>query len=104
MGVPPNLIVDYLALTGDSVDNIPGAPGIGEKGAVDLLAQFGSLEAALDRHAEVKKRMYSESLKNNRERIEMSKRLATIECNVPIEFSLDQFCSSARYGRAAPHL
>ena len=91
MGVEPRLIVDYLALTGDSVDNIPGAPGIGEKGAVDLLEQFGSLEAALDRHAEVKRKMYSESLRNNRERIELSKRLATIECHVPIEFSLDQF-------------
>jgi len=91
MGVEPHLIVDYLALTGDTVDNIPGAPGIGEKGAVDILQQFGSLEPALERHAEVKKKTYSESLKNNRERIEMSKRLATIECNVPIEFSLDQF-------------
>ncbi len=91
MGVEPRQIVDYLALTGDSVDNIPGAPGIGEKGAVDLLQQFGSLENALDRYAEVKKKTYSESLKNNRERIEMSKRLATIECQVPIEFSLDRF-------------
>ena len=91
MGVEPKLISDYLALTGDTVDNIPGAPGIGEKGAVDLLNQFGSLDAALDRHAEVKRKMYSESLKNNRERIELSKRLATIECNVPIEFSLDDF-------------
>jgi DNA polymerase-1 len=51
MGVEPKLIADYLALTGDSVDNIPGAPGIGEKGAVDLLQQFASLEAALDRHS-----------------------------------------------------
>ena len=91
MGVEPKLIADYLALTGDSIDNIPGAPGIGEKGAVDLLQQFGSLEAALDRHAEVKRKMYSESLKNNRERIEMSKRLATIECDVPVEFSLEDF-------------
>ncbi len=95
MGVEPRLIVDYLALTGDTVDNIPGAPGIGEKGAVDLLQQFGSIEAALDRYAEVKKKTYSESLKNHRERIELSKRLATIECNVPIEFSLDQFAVQA---------
>ncbi len=91
MGVEPRLIADYLALTGDTVDNIPGAPGIGEKGARDILEQFGSLEAALDRPEEVKRKMYSESLKNNRERIEMSKQLATIECNVPIEFSLDDF-------------
>jgi DNA polymerase-1 len=91
MGVEPKLIADYLALTGDTVDNIPGAPGIGEKGAVDILQQFGSLEAALDRYAEVKRKMYSESLKNNRERIELSKRLATIECNMPIQFSFDDF-------------
>ena len=91
MGVEPRLIADYLALTGDSVDNIPGAPGIGEKGAADILQQLGSLEAALDRPGEVKRKMYSESLKNNRERIEMSKQLATIECNVPIEFSFDDF-------------
>jgi DNA polymerase-1 len=93
MGVEPKLIADYLALTGDSVDNIPGAPGIGEKGAVDLLQQFGSLDALLDRHAEVKRKVYSESLKNNRERIEMSKRLATIECNLPLDFSFEDFCT-----------
>src|ERR1700733_5772955 len=65
---------------------IPGAPGIGEKGARDLLAQFGSVPAALDRAAEVTKRMARESLQNNRERIEMSLRLATIHCDVPIPF------------------
>ncbi len=89
MGVEPSQVADLLALKGDAVDNIPGAPGIGEKGARDLLAQFGSVPAALDRAAEVTKRMARESLQNNRERIEMSLRLATIHCDVPIPFELD---------------
>jgi DNA polymerase-1 len=86
MGVEPRQVADLLALKGDAVDNIPGAPGIGEKGARDLIAQFGSVPAALDRAAEVTKRMSRESLQNNRERIEMSLRLATIHCDVPIPF------------------
>src|SRR5471030_1922426 len=89
MGVEPHQVADLLALKGDAVDNIPGAPGIGDKGARDLIAQFGSLQAALDRAAEVAKRTYRESLQNNRERILMSQRLATIHCDVPIPFDLD---------------
>jgi DNA polymerase-1 len=91
MGVEPRNIADFLGLVGDTVDNIPGAPGIGDKGAKDLITQFGSLEAALDRAQEVTRKMYRESLQNNRERILLSKRLATIECNIPIDFQLDQF-------------
>ena len=87
MGVKPSQVADLLALRGDSVDNIPGAPGIGEKGARDLIEKFGSVEAALDRAGEVERKMYRESLQNNRDRILMSKRLATIETAVPIEFS-----------------
>ena len=91
MGVEPGQVADLLALKGDAVDNIPGAPGIGDKGAKDLIAQFGSVEAALDRASEVTKRTYRESLENNRERIEMSKRLATVDCNVPFEFTLADY-------------
>jgi len=87
MGVKPSQVADLLALRGDSVDNIPGAPGIGEKGARDLIEKFGSVEAALYRAGEVERKMYRESLQNNRDRILMSKRLATIETAVPIEFS-----------------
>src|SRR5579863_2689166 len=86
MGVEPHQVADLLALKGDAVDNIPGAPGIGEKGAKDLIEQFGSVKTALDRADEVKKRMSRESLQNNRERILMSLELATIHCDVPIEF------------------
>jgi DNA polymerase-1 len=89
MGVKPTQVADLLALKGDTVDNIPGAPGIGDKGARDLIAQFGSVEAALDRASEVERKMYRESLENNRERILLSKRLATIDTSVPVEFALD---------------
>ena len=90
MGVEPHQVADLLALKGDAIDNIPGAPGIGDKGAIDLIAQFGSVRAALDRAAEVTRKMYRESLQNNRERILMSLSLATIECNVAIDFDLEQ--------------
>jgi DNA polymerase I len=89
MGVKPSQVADLLALKGDAIDNIPGAPGIGDKGAKDLIVQFGSVEAALDRAAQVERKMYRESLQNNRDRVLLSKRLATIETAVPIEFSME---------------
>jgi DNA polymerase-1 len=89
LGVPPERVVDVMALRGDSIDNIPGAPGIGDKGSVELIQQFGSVEAALDRADEVKKKTYRESLQNNRENILLSKELVTIHTGVPIEYSLD---------------
>src|SRR5437899_2974851 len=89
MGVQPGQVADLLALKGDSIDNIPGAPGIGDKGAKDIIDRFGSVEAALDRAAEVERKMYRESLQNHREQILLSKKLATIETAVPIEFSMD---------------
>src|SRR5207248_4102165 len=64
LGVPPERVVDVMALRGDSIDNIPGAPGIGEKGSVELIKRFGTVEAALDRAAEVERRTYRESLQN----------------------------------------
>src|ERR1700736_969770 len=89
MGVKPSQVADLLGLKGDSIDNIPGAPGIGDKGAKELIDKFGSIEAALDRAAEVDRKMYRESLQKNREQILLSKKLATIETAVPIEFSMD---------------
>ncbi|HYW41455.1 MAG TPA: DNA polymerase I [Bryobacteraceae bacterium] len=89
LGVRPEQVADLLALKGDAVDNIPGAPGIGDKGARDLIERFGSVEAALQRAAEVERKTYRESLQNNSEQIRMSKRLATISTDVPIDFSLD---------------
>ena len=89
LGVPPERVIDVMALRGDSIDNIPGAPGIGDKGSVELIQQFGTVEAALDRADEVKKKTYRESLQNNRENILLSKELVTIHTSVPIEYSLD---------------
>lgn len=88
-GVTPEQIPDLLALVGDTVDNIPGAPGIGDKGAVQLLEQFGSLQGLLDRASEVPRKAYRESLLNNRDQILFSRKLATIETAAPFEFHLD---------------
>jgi len=89
LGVPPQRVIDVMALRGDAIDNIPGAPGIGDKGSVELIQTFGSVEAALDRADEVKKKTYRESLQNNRDNILLSKELVTIHTSVPMEFSLD---------------
>jgi DNA polymerase I len=86
LGVPPEKVIDVMALRGDSIDNIPGAPGIGDKGSVELIQQFGSVEAALDRAEEIKRKTYRESLQNNREAVLLSKELVTIHCEVPLEF------------------
>lgn len=88
LGVPPERVVDVMALRGDTIDNIPGAPGIGDKGSVELIQRFGTVEAALDRAAEVERKTYRESLLNNREAVLLSKQLATIDCNVPIELDI----------------
>jgi DNA polymerase-1 len=89
LGVPPERVVDVMALRGDSIDNIPGAPGIGDKGSVELIKRFGTVEQALDRAAEVEKKTYRESLQNNRDNILLSKKLVTIDCNVPIELNVN---------------
>jgi DNA polymerase-1 len=89
MGVKPSQVADLLALKGDSIDNIPGAPGIGDKGARDLIAAFGSVEGAIEHAPEVSRKTYRESLLNNREQILLSKQLATIHTELPIELDLE---------------
>ncbi len=88
LGVPPSKVVDVMALRGDSVDNIPGAPGIGDKGSVDLIQRFGSVEQALEHAAEVEKKSYRESLQNNRDNILYSKQLVTIDTDVAVELDV----------------
>jgi DNA polymerase-1 len=88
LGVPPDKVVDVMALRGDTIDNIPGAPGIGDKGSVDLIKEFGSVEAVLDRASEVKRKSYRESLELNRDAVLLSKELVTIDCNVPVALDL----------------
>jgi len=86
LGVPPGKVVDVMALRGDSIDNIPGAPGIGDKGSVELIQRFGSVENALEHAAEVDRKTYRESLQNNRNAVLISKQLVTIDTNVAVDF------------------
>jgi DNA polymerase-1 len=95
LGVPPSRVIDVMALRGDSIDNIPGAPGIGDKGSVEIIRRFGSVEQALDHAAEVEKKTYRESLLNNRDAILFSKRMVTIDCNVPVELDLSAMKTGA---------
>ncbi len=103
MGVPPGKVPDVMALMGDSIDNIPGArdpnekpapgerrkAGIGEVGARQLIQDFGSAEAAIARAAEVKRAAYREALEKNAEYVRLSKQLATIPTNAPVNLDLD---------------
>jgi DNA polymerase-1 len=84
LGVPPHQVVDYLALVGDSSDNVPGVKGIGAKGAVELLTQFGSLEALLARTSEVKGKRAREALEQYADEARLSQRLVTIHTDVPV--------------------
>ncbi|MGB2592063.1 MAG: DNA polymerase I [Candidatus Acidiferrum sp.] len=88
LGVPPERVVDYMALLGDTIDNIPGAKGIGEKGAAELIQKYGSVEKALDHADEVPNKRYREALQQQREQVMMSKQLATIATDVPLPLDL----------------
>jgi DNA polymerase-1 len=88
LGVPPEKVVDVMALRGDAVDNIPGVPGIGDKGSVKLILQFGSVEAVLDRAAEVGGKT-GVSLQLNRDAALLSKELVTIDTHVPLTLDLN---------------
>jgi DNA polymerase-1 len=88
-GVPADKLVDLLGLMGDSIDNIPGAPGIGSKGAVQLIQQFGSIEAALENWESVKHKTYRESLRNNADMIRQSRELARIRLDLDMQLDLD---------------
>jgi 5'-3' exonuclease len=87
-GISPSQFPDFLALMGDSIDNIPGVPGVGEKTARDLLQHFGTLEALLDRSAEVTKPKVREALLRHAEQARLSKWLATIRTDLPIPWAL----------------
>ena len=89
-GVPPEKVIDVLALMGDSVDNVPGVPGIGEKGAKSLVKEYGSLEALLERASEIKRKAYREGLTEHREKALLSKELVTIHTDLDIDFEPDR--------------
>ncbi|MBA2260838.1 MAG: DNA polymerase I [Acidobacteria bacterium] len=88
-GVMPAQVVDVLALMGDSIDNIQGVPGIGEKGARDLIATYGNLEALLAHASEISNKRYREGLLNHADEARQSRELARIRTDVPVEFDPD---------------
>ena len=88
-GVGPDRVVDVQALAGDSVDNVPGAPGIGIKTAALLINEFGDLETLLDRAEEIKQPKRRETLIEKREQIELSKKLVQLDMNTPLDFTLE---------------
>lgn len=90
-GVTPEQIPDLLGLWGDTSDNIPGAPGIGEKTARDLVQKFGSIEALLERTDEVSSAKQRASIIENRQQILLSKQLVTIDTQVPLKVDWDEF-------------
>jgi DNA polymerase I len=90
LGVPPEKVVDLMALLGDTIDNIPGAKGIGEKGAAELIQKYGTVENALAHADEVPNKRYREALQQQKEQVLMSKQLAAIETSVPLELDLEK--------------
>jgi len=101
LGVEPGQVPDLLGLWGDASDNIPGAPGIGEKGAKELINTFGTLEGCLQNWEKVKKKTYQKSLKENQEIIRTSLDLATIFRDLPLELNLEELATREPDGKAA---
>ncbi len=88
-GLPPDKVVDVMAIWGDAIDNIPGVPGIGEKGAKALIQQFGSLDGLYEHLGEIKKAAQRKSLEDNRQRAYLSRDLAQIKCDLELNMDFD---------------
>ncbi|MBE3636919.1 DNA polymerase I [Mangrovicoccus algicola] len=88
-GVPPERVVDVQALAGDSVDNVPGAPGIGIKTAAQLINEYGDLETLLSRAAEIKQPKRRQTLIEHAEQIRISKQLVQLDCGMELDFTLE---------------
>src|SRR5882724_8227601 len=104
MGVPPSQVVELLGLWGDTIDNIPGAPGIGEKGAKQIIQQYSTIENAIAHADEISRKTYRESLKNNVDLIRQSRELVTIACEMPITLDLSTLIYEAPDRRPAYEL
>lgn len=95
LGVPPSQVVDYLALLGDSSDNVPGVKGIGEKGAIQLLTSYPDLDTILANAAEIPQKRAREALLAQADQARLSRRLVTIHTDVPVAISLDKLAVSS---------
>lgn len=90
-GLIPSQIIDLKGLMGDASDNIPGVPGVGEKTALELIHQFGTVENVLENASDIKKNKIRENIENNKDQALFSKRLATIVRDVPIDFKIEEY-------------
>ena len=90
-GVPPDKVVDVLAMMGDSSDNVPGIPGIGPKTAISLIKEFGSLDTILESSDRIKAKGVRKKVQENRDKALLSKELVTIVTDVPVEYALENF-------------
>ena len=90
-GYTPAQVIDMKALMGDTADNIPGVPGVGEKTALKLISQFGSVHGVYEHLDEVKGKKLQEKLADNKDKAVLSKDLATIRCDVPLDYTMDMF-------------
>ena len=93
-GIPPELVPDFIGLKGDTSDNIPGVPGIGDKTAADLLQRFGSLEQVLDSVEEISGAKRKQNLTEHADDARVSKELATAKRDIPLELDVDEFVSA----------
>ena len=103
-GVPAGQLVDLLGLMGDSIDNIPGAPGVGPKGAAQIIQEFGQIGNALEHWGEIKNKRYRESLRDNAELIRQSRELAQIKTDIEIKLDLEQLTARPPDRKAAYEL
>lgn len=90
LGVPPERVIDYLAIVGDTSDNVPGVKGIGEKGAIELITQYGPLENILANVENITKKRPREALQQYADSARLSKQLVTIHCDVPVPFESEK--------------
>jgi len=104
IGLPPNRVIDFLALMGDASDNVPGVPKIGEKTALELLLQYDTVENLLAKAEQIKRANIRQSLQANRDVALLSKKLVTIETNVPLPIKLDDFAFRGMNATAAAAL
>lgn len=100
MGVPPHLVPDFKGIKGDTSDNIPGVPGIGDKGAAELIQGFGTVEEILEKLDQIPEK-YRKKIEPAIEQMKLSKWLATIDRNVPIEYDFKPFILSQDQVNAA---
>ncbi|MDY0029606.1 MAG: DNA polymerase I [Pseudobdellovibrionaceae bacterium] len=102
-GVPPEQVVDVQSLCGDSVDNVPGVPGIGIKTAAQLIAEYGSLESLLDRTLEIKQPKRRQALEDNAELARISKKLVTLDWHVPVDEPIEKLVPTEPFSETLKH-